>query len=45
MYVVPIIGWIVTLIAMKGCRLDKEEMIAVQKRIAAAKAAAKGEEA
>lgn len=29
----PIIGWIITLIAMRGCKLDKEEMIAVQKRI------------
>lgn len=30
----PMIGWIVTLIAMKGCGLDKEEMVNVQKRIA-----------
>lgn len=43
MYVVPILGWIVTLIAMKNCTLDREEMIRVQKRIAAAKAAAKAE--
>ena len=41
MYVVPIIGWIVTLIAMKGCTLDKEAMVEVQKRIADKKAAAK----
>ena len=43
MYVVPILGWIVTLIAMKNCTLDREEMIRVQKRIAAAKAAAGAE--
>lgn len=30
----PIIGWICTLIAMKFCKLDKEDMVAVQKRIA-----------
>lgn len=29
----PFIGWVVTLLAMKGCKLDREEMIAVQKRI------------
>ena len=29
----PILGWICTLIAMKFCKLGKEEMIAVQKRI------------
>ncbi len=40
-YGVAIIGWICTLIAMRFCRLDKAEMIQVQKRIAAAKQAAK----
>lgn len=29
----PIIGWIVTLIAMKNCKLTREEMVEVQKRI------------
>lgn len=29
----PLIGWVVTLIAMKGCKLDREEMVRVQKRI------------
>lgn len=33
-YGLPILGWICTLIAMKFCKLDKEEMVAVQKRIA-----------
>ena len=37
----PIIGWIVTLVAMRGCPLTKEEMVCVQKRIAEKKAAAK----
>ena len=32
MYVVPILGWIVTLIAMKNCTLDREEMIRDRKR-------------
>lgn len=36
-YGLPILGWIITLIAMKGCKLDKEEMIEVQKRIASKK--------
>ena len=35
----PILGWIRTLIAMKGCHLDREEMIPVQKRIAEKKTA------
>lgn len=39
----PILGWICTLVAMRFCRLDKEEMIAVQKRIADKKAAAQAE--
>ena len=33
----PLIGWIITLIAMKDCKLTKEEMVEVQKRIAAKK--------
>ena len=37
-YGLPIIGWIITLLAMKNCKLDKEEMIEVQKRIASKKA-------
>lgn len=39
----PILGWICTLIAMKFCKLDKDEMIAVQKRIENKKNAAKTE--
>ena len=30
----PILGWICTLVAMRFCGLDKEEMVKVQKRIA-----------
>lgn len=30
----PILDWIRTLIAMKGCHLDQEEMVQIQKRIA-----------
>lgn len=30
----PMIGWLITLIAMKKCTLTKEEMVNVQKRIA-----------
>jgi len=41
MFGLPILGWICTLIAMKFCKLDKAEMIEVQKRIAEKKAAAK----
>lgn len=33
----PFLGWIVTLIAMKNCKLGKREMIEVQKRIASKK--------
>lgn len=40
MYGMPIIGWVITLIAMRFCSLDKEEMVGVQKRIADKKAAA-----
>lgn len=39
----PILGWICTLVAMKFCKLDKAEMVEVQKRIAAKKEALKGE--
>lgn len=35
----PIIGWIITLVAMRFCPLDKQEMVNVQKRIAEKKAA------
>lgn len=40
MYGFPLLGWVVTLIAMRVCSLDKEEMVEVQKRIADKKAAA-----
>ena len=43
MYGLPIFGWIVTLIAMKNCKLTKEEMVNVQKRIAEKKEAAQHE--
>lgn len=36
----PILGWICTLVAMRLCKLDKKEMVEVQKRIADKKAAA-----
>ena len=39
----PILGWICTIVAMKFCRLDREEMVEVQKRIEAKKNALKGE--
>ena len=39
----PIIGWICTLAAMKFCKLNKAEMVEVQKRIAATKEALKAE--
>lgn len=38
----PMLGWLVTLIAMKYCTLDKEEMVKVQKRIAEKKTMAEG---
>lgn len=44
MFGLPIIGWICTLIAMKFCHLTKTDMVEVQKRIAAKKAAAQQEE-
>lgn len=37
----PIIGWVITLIAMRDCPISKEGMVEVQKRIAEKKAAAK----
>ena len=37
----PIIGWIITIVAMKFCPLTKEEMVNVQKRIAEKKEAIK----
>ena len=40
----PILGRICTLVAMKFCKLDKAEMVEVQKRIAAKKEALKAEE-
>ncbi len=40
MYGLPLLGWVVTLIAMRLCSLSKEEMVEVQKRIADKKAAA-----
>lgn len=39
----PIIGWICTLAAMKFCKLNKAEMVEVQKRIVAKKEALKAE--
>lgn len=39
----PIAGWICTLVAMRFCGLDKEEMVRVQKRIAEKKEAARHE--
>ena len=39
----PILGWIATLAAMRFCKLDKAEMVEVQKRIAEKKAAARHE--
>ena len=43
-YGLPVIGWIITLIAMKRCTLDKAAMVEVQKRIADKKAAALAEQ-
>ena len=39
----PLIGWVITLVAMRECPLTKEEMVNVQKRIAEKKAAAQSE--
>ncbi len=40
MYGMPLLGWGITLLAMRFCSLGKEEMVEVQKRIADRKAAA-----
>ena len=42
-YGLAVLGFICTLLAMRKCRLGKEEMVEVQKRIADKKAAARGE--
>lgn len=39
----PIVGWLCTLVAMRFCKLDKAEMVNVQKRIAEKKAIARHE--
>ena len=39
-YGLAILGWICTLIAMRFCKLDREEMVKVQRRIGEKKAAA-----
>ena len=39
----PILGWIVSLVAMRTCDLSKEKMVEIQKDIAEKKAAAKAE--
>jgi len=41
MFGMPLLGWVITLIAMRFCSLDKEEMVEVQKRIAEKKTALK----
>ena len=40
-YGLPILGWLCTLVAMRFCKLDKAEMVNVQKRIAEKKEQAK----
>ena len=42
-YGLAILGWIVTLIAMRFCKLDKNEMVNVQQRIEEKKASAQNE--
>lgn len=37
-YGLPIIGWVITLCAMRGCDMTREKMVEVQKRIAEKKA-------
>lgn len=44
-YGLPIIGWAITLLAMKNCKLGKEEMVEVQKHIEAKKKAAQAQTA
>ena len=41
MFGLPLGGWAITLIAMRFCSLDKEEMVEIQARIAEKKAAAR----
>ena len=41
MFGLPLLGWVVTLFAMRFCSLSKEEMAEVQERIAAKKADAR----
>lgn len=43
MYGMPLLGWGITLLAMRFCTLGKEEMVEVQKRIADKKAAVQQE--
>ncbi len=43
-YGLAIIGWIITLVAMRFCRMNREEMVEVQKRIGEKKAALQAEE-
>ena len=42
-YGLPMLGWLITLLAMVGCPLTKEEMVNVQKRIADKKEALRHE--
>ncbi|MGT2741918.1 MFS transporter [Streptococcus plurextorum] len=42
-YGMPILGWIITLVAMRHCHLTKEEMVQVQKRISEKKATVQSE--
>ena len=44
-YGLAILGWLVTLFAMRFCRLSKQEMVEVQKRIETEKAAMQKETA
>ena len=44
-YALPMLGWICTLVAMKFCHLNREDMVAVQKRIAEKKEALKQQKA
>ena len=40
----PLVGWAITLCAMRGCPLTREEMVNVQKRIAEKKEALRAEQ-
>lgn len=44
LYGLPILGWVCTLVAMKYCKLDRAEMVEVQKRIAEKKAKLRSDE-